>query len=241
MSVIQSPINQQRFYRSIDLPCPYLPGRMESKLFTRLDEGNGAALNSMLTRAGFRRSHNISYRPMCDTCNACQPVRVPAALFTPSRGQRRTLAHNADLGRVVLGAVATRDQYDLFMRYQQSRHAGGDMALMTYEDYTAMVEECTSQTEILEWRDRAGVLKAVMLADAVGDGMSAVYSFFEPGEPSRSLGTFMILELIDEVLRRKRDYLYLGYMIGGMRKMEYKARFRPLEGMTSEGWALMPE
>ncbi len=236
---IQSSLARQRFYRSIETPCPYLPGRIESKLFTRFESGDSAALNSLLTRSGFRRSHDISYRPVCAGCNACVPVRVPASRFTPSDGQARTTRRNADLTAVYLGSVATREQYDLFMRYQHGRHAGGDMALMSFEDYAAMVEEGTQLTGIVEWRTASGTLKAVMLADAVSDGMSAVYSFFDPDEPRRSLGTFMILELIAEIARRGRDYLYLGYLVTGTRKMEYKARFQPHETLTEQGWKLV--
>ena len=233
---IQSSLARQRFYRSIETPCPYLPGRMESKLFTRFEGGDSAALNSLLTRSGFRRSHDISYRPVCAGCNACTPVRVPASQFAPTDSQARTIRRNTDLTAAYLGSVATREQYDLFLRYQHGRHGGGDMALMNFEDYAAMVEDGTKLTGIVEWRDGQGLLKAVMLADSVADGMSAVYSFFDPDDPRRSLGTYMILDLIGEIARRGREYLYLGYLVTGTRKMEYKARFQPQETLTDKGW-----
>ena len=238
MSIIDPSLARQKFYRSMAVPCPYLPGRMESKLFTRLDDGNDAALNSMLTRAGFRRSHNISYRPVCDGCRACTPVRVIVRDFAASASQARVLRRNIDLSCVLRPAIATREQFELFTRYQGGRHAGGDMSLMRWEDYAAMVEEGTSATGVFEWRDGKGVLKAAMLADSVADGLSAVYSFFDPEDDRRSLGTFMILSLIGQVAARGRDYLYLGYTIDGMAKMEYKSRFKPLEVFGDSGWQL---
>jgi arginine-tRNA-protein transferase len=233
---IQSSLARQRFYRSIETPCPYLPGKMESKLFTRFETGDSAALNSLLTRAGFRRSHDISYRPICNGCHACTPVRVPVKQFIPSDSQRRTVRRNTDLKGICLGSVATEEQYDLFLRYQLGRHEGGDMSLMNFSDYAAMVEECTKLTELIEWRDSDDRLIAVMLADGVADGMSAVYSFFDPEESRRSLGTFMILELIRIIAKREQDYLYLGYLVSGAPKMEYKARFQPQETLTDQGW-----
>jgi arginine-tRNA-protein transferase len=240
MSIIDPSLARQKFYRSMAVPCPYLPGRMESKLFTRLDEGHDAALNSMLTRAGFRRSHNIAYRPVCDACRACTPVRVVVNEFAASSSQARVLRRNLDLACVLQPAIATREQFALFTRYQQGRHSGGDMSLMRWDDYAAMVEEGTSATGVFEWRDAEGRLKAAMLADGVADGLSAVYSFFDPDDDRRSLGTFMILSLIGQAATHGREYLYLGYTIDGMAKMEYKSRFRPLEVFGDQGWRLLP-
>ncbi len=239
MSVVPPLLDLQKFYHSLPMPCPYLPGRMERKLFTRLEPENGVAVNAYLTRAGFRRSHDMAYRPACDSCNACTPVRVPVAIFAPGDSQKRVLRRNADLTCEVRPALATDEQYALFARYQRARHAGGDMAMMSARDYAAMVEDGTNATCLIEWRDTAGTLLAVMLADEVADGYSAVYSFFDPEHSRRSLGVYVVLSLVDHVRRIGGEYLYLGYYIAGARKMDYKASFRPLQALGRDGWNLM--
>ncbi len=236
MSAIQPPLERQKFFHSVAMPCPYLPGQIERKLFTELEADNGAAVNSFLTRAGFRRSHDIAYRPACDGCRACTPVRVPVGRAKLSHTQQRTVRRNADLASAVLPAIATDEQYALFERYQKGRHAGGDMSLMRRADYTSMIESGTKTTCVLEWRDAYGALFGAMLADEVGDGFSAVYSFFDPDQPRRSLGVFMVLSLIEQARSIGMEYVYLGYYIAGARKMEYKGRFKPLEALDAGVW-----
>ena len=240
MSLIQSRLDSKRFYRSLALPCPYLPGRMERKLFTRLEEADGAEINALLTQAGFRRSHDIVYRPVCESCAACVPVRIPVALHEESHSLRRIRRRNADLTVSFWPAHPTPEQYALFLQYQEVRHTDGDMAQMSWSDYASMVEEGTENTCLAEWR-LEGRLMAVMLLDRVGDGLSAVYSFFDPAETRRSLGTLVILGLVDEAVHSGAGYVYLGYLIRGTRKMEYKARFRPLEGLGKDGWMPLPD
>lgn len=224
------------------MPCPYLPGRIERKLFTRLTGPSSSEVNSTLSRAGFRRSHDIVYRPVCPSCMACVPVRIPVAAFAPPRSMRKVLNRNADLRAVEVPAVATLEQYRLFSIYQRSRHGESDMARMGMTDFASMVDEGRTDTALVEVRDSQGGLVGVMLTDRLGDGFSAVYSFFDPDQPKRSLGTFLILSLIDHARREGLPFVYLGYWIAGSRKMAYKARFQPLEALGREGWQpLVPD
>lgn len=231
----------QQFFRSGPMPCPYLPGRVERKLFTRLAGPYASEVNSTLSRAGFRRSHDIVYRPVCPTCAACVPVRIPVADFTPTRSQRRVMRLNEDLRLDDSPAVATGEQYRLFAAYQASRHGDSDMARMAMADFTAMIDEGRADTGLGEARDLAGRLIACMLTDRLGDGYSAVYSFYDAALDRRSLGTFMILHLIERARSAGLPYVYLGYWIAQSRKMAYKARFRPLEALGRDGWYRVPD
>lgn len=228
------------FYRMPPRPCPYLQGRTEQNIFTELSGPAVSQLYDALTQAGFRRSHNVAYRPSCPGCQACVPVRVVAWQFEPSRSQLRVARANADVGECEVTGLATPEQYALFARYLSARHADGEMAGMTYADYVAMVEDSPLNTLIAEYRDGAGKLIGACLVDRLHDGLSAVYSFFEPSQSERSLGTYMIMRLVERTRAAGLPYLYLGYWISGSRKMAYKANFRPLEGLTSRGWTVLP-
>jgi arginine-tRNA-protein transferase len=225
------------FFRTAALPCPYLDGRIERKLIAELGGSESQAFYSELSRAGFRRSHHLAYRPACSGCAACLPVRVAVTDFVPTRSLRRTLNSNRDLATKLTPARASAEQYRLFARYQRSRHAESDMASMTYGDYRAMIEDSPVMTVLLELRKPDASLVAVCLIDLLDDGLSAVYSFFDPEAAARSPGTRLILALIEEARRRALPYVYLGYWIGESRKMAYKTRFRPLEALSSAGWA----
>lgn len=224
------------FFRSGPMPCPYLPGREERKLFVRLSGPDAPETNTLLTGAGFRRSHDVAYRPVCPACSACVPVRIPIDRFEPDRTQRRILARNADLSLREAPAIATAEQFMLFTRYEGARHGDSDMARMTAGDYTAMVEEGRVDTVVVEARASSGRLVGAMLADRLGDGFSAVYAFFDPALGRRSLGTFLILDLARRAALGGLPHLYLGYWIAGSRKMAYKVRFRPLEALLDGGW-----
>lgn len=226
----------RRFYRSMPSPCPYIPGQIERKLFTRLDGTAAAELNETLTRAGFRRSHDIVYRPVCPACQACIPVRIPTDLFEPNRSQRKILKRNADLTVVERPAVANEEQYQLFTAYQRGRHADGDMARMSFVDFRAMIQDGSAESRVLELRDRSNGLLGAMLVDTLSDGLSAVYSFFDPSAHKRSLGTFAVLAAINLLRRKGKPFLYLGYWIAKSRKMAYKSRFRPLQALGPAGW-----
>lgn len=227
----------RHFYRMPPRPCPYLPGRTEQNVFTELAGVDGVALYDILTHAGFRRSHNIAYRPTCPGCNACVSVRVVASAFKASRSQRRVLTVNDDLRCTERAAAATEEHYDLFAQYVASRHNDGEMAAMGFVDYAAMVEESPLSTYVAEYRDANGLLLAACLADRLSDGLSAVYSYFDTETTGRSLGTYMVLRLIDRCRELGLPYLYLGYWIAGGKKMSYKTRFRPLEALGADGWA----
>ena len=230
------PRRPQFFYTTAPLPCPYLPGRTERKIVTELSGTEAETLHERLSRAGFRRSHNIAYAPVCPGCQACVPIRVVSEDFSPDRTQRRILRANADLTVSEMPARATAEQFTLFQRYQKNRHADGDMAAMGYYDYRAMIEDTPISTGILEFRDARDRLLGACLTDWLADGLSAVYSFFDTDQEKRSLGTFAVLWLIGRARSLGLPYVYLGYWVPESRKMAYKARFRPSEILISGAW-----
>jgi arginine-tRNA-protein transferase len=233
-----------RFFLTAPSACPYLPGREERKVFAHLPLSDGPTVNDNLTQVGFRRSQNIAYRPACETCDACVSVRIPAADFVLSRSQRRILKRNGDLERHLVEAEATSEQFDLLRRYLTARHADGGMADMGWPDYVAMVEDTAVRTHLIEYRRRTndrgpGELVACVLVDLLQDGLSLVYSFYDPDQTSRSLGSFIILDHLTQAVALGAPYVYLGYWVAGSDKMAYKARFSPLELLRPGGWRLM--
>ena len=225
-----------QFFLTPGGPCPYLPGRVERKVFARLTGPLAQPLSEALTHSGFRRSQSIAYRPACEGCNACVSVRILTDEFTASRSQKRILRRNEDLIRKEVPAEATREQFALLRTYLDSRHSGGGMSDMGLFDYVAMVEETPVNTHIVEYRRPDGTLLAAALSDVLRDGMSMVYSFFHPGEDTRSLGTYMILDHIRDAKSRRLPHVYLGYWVEGSEKMAYKTRFRPMEALGRDGW-----
>lgn len=231
-----------QFYITAPQPCPYLPGRFEKKVFTHLLSENAIALNDTLSQAGFRRSQNIAYRPACDGCSACVSVRIIVDEFKPGRSFRRILTRNEDLVSEMKAARATQEQFSLLRGYLDSRHPEGGMADMTPLDYVSMIEDTTVMTSLVEYRlpigsgDTPGQLYAAALTDRLQDGLSMVYSFFNPQDDNRSLGTYMVLDHIDRAHRLGLPYVYLGYWVADCRKMAYKMRFRPLEALGLDGW-----
>jgi leucyl-tRNA---protein transferase len=239
MSIIPPGLSRLlQFYLSGPLPCPYLPGRVERKLFTRLTlkHETDAEINSTLTRAGFRRSHDIVYRPACAECNACVPVRIPVRAFAPSRNLKRIAAINHDLTLEVAGTDVTDEEYNLFTAYQTARHPDSEMAHMSKFEFAQMLHEGEADTHIYQLRTPKGDLVGGIIADHVSDGVSAVYSFFSANEKRRSLGMQLILTLIGEMNKKGLSYVYLGYWIAASRKMAYKARFQPLQALGPQGW-----
>jgi len=234
------------FYVTAPQPCPYLPGRLERKLFTHLTHDKPPALIDNLLKGGFRRSQNIAYMPYCEACQACVSVRVLVEEFEPTRSMRRVLEGNRDLVSRRLQATPTSEQYSLFRTYIDARHAEGGMADMTVLDYAMMVEDSIIDTHLTEYRlkPKPGAkgkgeklpLLAVALCDKLSDGISMVYSFYDPQANRRGLGTYMILEHIAHARRLGLPYLYLGYWINGSPKMSYKKRFQPQEHLTGNGW-----
>jgi arginyl-tRNA--protein-N-Asp/Glu arginylyltransferase len=234
--------NFPQFFITAPAPCPYLAGMLERKVFTHLIGQDAGALNDTLSQGGFRRSQNIAYRPACDGCGACVSVRVPANLFNWSKSFRRIWAANADLQARIVPAKATSEQYSLFRSYIDARHFEGGMADMTILDFAAMVDESFVDTRIAEYRLKAnkgsgqGELLAAALFDLLDDGLSLIYSFFNPESHGRSLGTYVILDSIRRAQQMGLSYVYLGYWVKGSNKMAYKARFLPQERLMRDGW-----
>jgi arginine-tRNA-protein transferase len=238
------PTRQLRFFLTAPSPCPYLPERFERKVFAHLPMSDGAAVNDSLTQVGFRRSQNIAYRPACEACSACVSARLPAGDYVFSRSERKIIARNEDLERHLVEAEATMEQFDLLRRYLTTRHADGGMAEMTWPDYVAMVEDTAVRTHIIEYRTRSedggpGDLVACALVDLMSDGLSLVYSFYDPSMSRRSLGSFVILDHVVQAGLTSMPYVYLGYWVRGSEKMNYKVRFAPIELLRPEGWTLV--
>ncbi|WP_417804925.1 arginyltransferase [Thalassospira lucentensis] len=238
-------VNQRRltqhYFMTAPMPCPYLPGRFERKLVTELRGPEANGIHDLLSRSGFRRSHSIAYLPACSECDACVPVRVACKDFKLGKSFRRIQSKNNDLVRSIVPPSATQEQFELFGTYQDARHGNGDMARMDARDYRAMVEDSTIETSIFEYRRTDGSLIAVALVDNLSDGLSAVYSFFDPTEHKRGLGTYIVLDLIAEAQVLDLPHVYLGYWISDCRKMSYKMRFQPLEGFKNGQWMSMSE
>ena len=233
----------REFYLTATQDCPYLPGRRERKVFTFLGGEGADALNAELSARGFRRSQNIAYLPACERCSACRPVRVPTDGFD-ERPWRRVLRRNEHVTRRAVPARVTQEQFSLLRAYLDARHAGGGMTQMTILDYAAMVEQTPVDTQIYEYRDEDGSLLACALTDrlagqgarAADTGLSMVYSFFDPAEPRRSLGSYMILDHVRLAREQSLRAVYLGYWVEGSPKMDYKRRFGPQEMLGREGW-----
>lgn len=231
-----------QFYVTAPQPCPYLAGRLERKLFTALQGDYSETLNDTLSKQGFRRSQNVLYRPSCAECNACLSARIRVSDFEISRSQKRTLRRNRDLLRGANSPWATEDQFALFRRYLDSRHADGGMADMDIFEFAAMVEETPIRSRIIEYTEPStvgygrGPLAAVCLTDVLDDGLSMVYSFYDPDMARRSLGTHVILDHIEIAREAKLPYVYLGYWVPGSPKMGYKAGFSGLEIYKNGEW-----
>ena len=227
-----------QFYVTAPQPCPYLTGRMERKLFTSLQGENAQQLNDGLSQQGFRRSQNVLYRPSCADCAACLSARIIATDFKPSKSQKRVLKKNTHLERRVTSPWATEEHYDLFRRYLDSRHADGGMADMDVFEFAAMIEETPIRSRVIEYIDTTTkTLVAVCLTDVLQDGLSMVYSFFDPEYESSSLGTFIILDHVEIARSGDLPYVYLGYWVPGSPKMDYKAKFSALQIYKQNEWA----
>ncbi|WP_372989114.1 arginyltransferase [Sulfitobacter sp.] len=231
-----------QFYVTAPQPCPYLDGRMERKLFTALQGEQAGKLNDSLSGQGFRRSQNVLYRPSCADCSACLSARINVAEFTASKSQKRTLKRNDTLIRRATSPWATEDQYDLFRRYLDSRHADGGMADMDVFEFAAMIEETPIRSRVVEYTDSTTKdLIGVCLTDVLGDGVSMVYSFYTPDRPKDGLGNFIILDHIEIARAAGLPYVYLGYWVPGSQKMGYKAKFSGLEVYMGGAWQKMQD
>ncbi len=237
-----------QFYLTAETPCPYLPQKFERKLFTHLAGKRAGDLHDMLSLHGFRRSQNIAYRPACEGCNACQSARVQIYEFERNANQRRIWRKNSDIVGTSVEPIATQEQYSLFKNYLKTRHHDGGMSEMSHIDYEFMVEDTPVQSMVVEYRVRTdldeedGPLVAVALTDMLPDGISMVYSFFDPHADRRSLGRFMVLDQIERSRRLGLPFLYLGYWVKNSPKMTYKSSFQPLEVLgNGDRWQLLDD
>lgn len=238
-----APVRFPRFFVTSPAPCPYLPGRSERKVFTELKGPHADALNDALGRIGFRRSQTVAYRPSCIDCSACVSVRVPVGDFAPSATQRKALRRNDDLVVSLCRPWSTSEQFDLLQRYLGVRHPGGGMATMDEVDFADMVEHTPVTSHVVEYREPSadgvtpGRLVGACLTDRQGDGLSMIYSFYDPEHEARAgLGNFIILDHIRQAQDLGLPYVYLGYWVEGSSRMQYKVRYRPMERLTRTGW-----
>lgn len=237
-----APIRFPRFFVTSPSPCPYLPGKSERKVFTELRGENADELNEALGRIGFRRSQTVAYRPSCLDCQACVSVRVVAQEFRPSSSQKRLIKANRDLVATDCRPWATEEQFELLQKYLSVRHPGGGMTHMEETDFADMVEHTPVTSTVVEYREptedgRPGRLVGACLTDVQADGLSMIYSFYDPDHAERSgLGTYIILDHMRLAAERGLPYVYLGYWVAGSDRMQYKVRFRPLERLTRSGW-----
>lgn len=241
-----APVRFPRFFVTSPSPCPYLPGKTERKVFTELRGEHADDLNDALSRIGFRRSQTVAYRPSCADCRACVSVRVVTGEFRPSNSQKRLMRRNCDLEVTECRPWATPEQFELLQKYLGTRHPGGSMASMDEMDFADMVEHTPVTSYVVEYREpsangKQGKLIGACLTDRQSDGLSMIYSFYDPEHESRTgLGNFIILDHIRRAAEAGLPYVYLGYWVDGSARMQYKIRFRPIERLGPDGWRRMP-
>ena len=228
-----------RVYLSTSHPCPYLPGHTATSLIIDPDLETDHYRMTQLTLNGFRRSGELIYRPHCPQCQACVSVRIPVCEFHPHRTHRRVLNKNSDLTITTLPPTFKEEHFELYLRYQQARHPGSDMCDRDPDKYRQFLISNTGNTIFVEFT-LGGRLVAVSVTDQLIDGLSAVYTFFDPEFSRRSLGTFAILWQIMEAEEHGLDWLYLGYWIDKCEKMSYKSNFKPVEGFQNGRWSRLP-
>ncbi|WP_395393417.1 arginyltransferase [Novosphingobium sp. BL-8A] len=237
-----APVRFPRFFVTSPAPCPYLPGRSERKVFTELKGPHADSLNDALGRIGFRRSQTVAYRPSCLDCSACISVRVVAAEFVPSGTQKRLIKRNSDLVATVCRPWSTSEQFELLQRYLAVRHPEGGMTSMDEVDFADMVEHTPVTSYVVEYREPSedgvtpGRLVGACLTDRQCDGLSMIYSFYDPHHERQGLGTYIILDHISRACEMDLSYVYLGYWVEGSPRMQYKVRFRPMEKLGRTGW-----
>jgi len=240
---VTAPVRFPRFFVTSPAPCPYLPGRSERKVFTELKGPHADSLNDALSRIGFRRSQTVAYRPSCLDCSSCISVRVVAHEFAASSTQKRNLRRNSDLIATVCRPWSTNEQFELLQRYLNARHPEGGMTTMDEVDFADMVEHTPVTSYIIEYREPSadgvtpGTLVGACLTDRQCDGLSMIYSFYEPRHQARAgLGNYIILDHIRRAGDLELPYVYLGYWVEGSARMQYKVRYRPLERLGRVGW-----